>query len=170
MARTGKHDVPMSLAVMPGADIDARPDSGGRPHPTLGVVPEPELQSVAGLHHDGCLHYIQTQLAFQNPQAFQTADARLFVEVDHVDYFAGDDAPVRLRVAVGELTDGGWVGAGIDLPCADDGVLACVARLLDLSVHAATGACFGLTIDAVAGVNGAKAFSHGDQIGRASCR
>src|ERR1019366_3936310 len=163
MARTGKHDVPMSLAVMPGADIDARPDSCGRPHPTLGVVPEPELQSVAGLHHDGCLHYIQTQLAFQNPQAFQAADARLFVEVDHVDYFAGDDAPVRLWVAVGELTDGGRVGAGIDLPCADDRVLSGTARLLGFSVHAAAGACSGPTVDAVAGVDWAEAFGHGDE-------
>src|ERR1035441_5121485 len=90
MARTWKHDVPMSLAVMPGADLDARPDSGGRPHPTLGVVPEPGLKSVAGLHHDGWLHYMQAQLAFQNPQPFQATDARFFVEVDHVDYIAGD--------------------------------------------------------------------------------
>src|ERR1039458_4317247 len=199
MARTWRHDVPMSLAVMPGADIDARPDSGGRPHPTLGVVPEPGLKSVAGLHHDGWLHYMQAQLAFQNPQLFQSAvpepglksvaglhhdgwlhymqaqlafqnpqpfqatDARFFVEVDHVDYIAGDHAPVRLRVAVGELTDCGRVGAGFDLPCADDGVLACCARLLGVSVKAAAGACVGLTVDAVAGVDGAKAFSQGDQ-------
>src|ERR1039457_4702956 len=163
MARTGRHDVPMALAVMPGADIDAGPDSGGRPHPTFGVVPEPELQSVAGLHHDGCLHYVQTQLAFQNPQAFQTADARLFVEVDQVNYFAGDDAPVRLWVAVGELTDGGRVGAGIDLPCADPSTISGTARLLGFSVHAAAGACSGPTVDAVAGVDGAKAFSQGDQ-------